>query len=92
MAVTGPLGLKGDLARDAIIRTCASGLPARELFAQVGAKLRPLVPYASAGWLSTDPATMLYTDKASFGKVGVASRPELTAKLFAEHFLPAIDA
>jgi DNA-binding CsgD family transcriptional regulator len=58
----GPLGLKGDLARDAIIRTCASGLPAHELFAQVGAKLKPLVPYASAGWLSTDPATMLYTD------------------------------
>ena len=58
----GPLGLKGDLARDAIIRTCASGLPARELFAQLGERLRPLVPYASAGWLSTDPATMLYTD------------------------------
>jgi hypothetical protein len=29
--------------------------------------------------------------KASLGKVGVASRPELTAKLFAEHFLPALD-
>jgi DNA-binding CsgD family transcriptional regulator len=62
MPTTGPLGLKGDLARDAIARTCASGLPARELFGEVGEKLRALVPYASAGWLSTDPATMLYTD------------------------------
>jgi hypothetical protein len=62
MAATGPLGLKGDLARDAIIRACASGLPPRALFEQVGAKLKPIVPYASAGWLSTDPATMLYTD------------------------------
>src|SRR5215216_4921490 len=62
MPASGPLGLKGDLARDAIIRTCASGLPARELFEQVGARLRTLVPYAAAGWLSTDPATMLYTD------------------------------
>jgi len=59
---TGPLGLKGDLARDAIVRACASGLPARELFTQVGERLRALVPYESAGWLSTDPATMLYTD------------------------------
>lgn len=62
MPAIGPLGLKGDLARDAIIRTCASGLPARELFAELGERLRPIVPYASAGWLSTDPATMLYTD------------------------------
>jgi hypothetical protein len=30
MPATGPLGLKRDLARDAIIRTCASGLLALE--------------------------------------------------------------
>jgi DNA-binding CsgD family transcriptional regulator len=62
MPESGPLGLKGDLARDAIIRTCSSGLTAQALFEEIGARLKPLVPYASAGWLSTDPATMLYTD------------------------------
>jgi len=59
---TGPLGLRGDLARDAIVQACASGLDARALFEQVAARLRPVVPYAAAGWLSTDPATLLYTD------------------------------
>jgi hypothetical protein len=58
----GPLGLRGDLARDAILRDCTSGLDERELFAQIATRLRPVVPYAAAGWLSTDPATLLYTD------------------------------
>jgi DNA-binding NarL/FixJ family response regulator len=58
----GPLGLRGDLARDAILRACASGLHERELFEQISTRLRPVVPYAAAGWLSTDPATLLYTD------------------------------
>jgi len=57
-----PLGIKGDLARDAIIRACVSGHDTRTLFEQVAARLRPVVPYAGAGWLSTDPATLLYTD------------------------------
>jgi DNA-binding NarL/FixJ family response regulator len=30
--------------------------------------------------------------KAIFGKVGVTSRPELTARLFAEQFLPELDS
>ena len=58
----GPLGLRGDLARDAIVQACTSGLAERQLFEQVAARLRPVVPYAAAGWLSTDPATLLYTD------------------------------
>jgi DNA-binding CsgD family transcriptional regulator/GAF domain-containing protein len=58
----GPLGLRGDLARDAIVRACASGLDERGLFEQISDRLRPVVPYAAAGWLSTDPATLLYTD------------------------------
>ncbi len=58
----GPLGLRGDLARDAILRVCASGLDERELFEQISTRLRPVVPYAAAGWLSTDPATLLYTN------------------------------
>ena len=62
MAERQPLAVRGQNAREAIIRACASGLDARELFAGVAARLRPVVPYAAAGWLSTDPATMLYTD------------------------------
>ena len=62
MADHGPLGLRGDLARDAIVQACTSGLAERQLFEQVAARLRPVVPYAAAGWLSTDPATLLYTD------------------------------
>jgi DNA-binding CsgD family transcriptional regulator len=54
--------LKRELAREAVVRICASGLSTRELFEQVAARVRPIVPYAAAGWLSTDPATMLYTD------------------------------
>ncbi len=62
MPVPAPLGLKADLARDAIIAACAAGHDARTLFEQVAARLRPVVPYVAAGWLSTDPATLLYTD------------------------------
>src|SRR5262249_36479144 len=43
---------------------------------------------AAALWLSKH--TVRDHVKAIFGKVGVASRPELTAKLFAEHFLPGL--
>src|ERR1700760_2657974 len=57
----GPLGLRGDLARASILQACASGLDERELFEQISSRLRPVVPYAAAGWLSTDPATLLYT-------------------------------
>ena len=57
-----PSELKTQLARDAIAAVCARALPARELFAEVSKRLRPIVPYAGAGWLTTDPATMLYTD------------------------------
>ena len=51
----GPLGLRGDLARDAILRACTSGLHEREIFEQISTRLRSVVPYAAAGWLSTDP-------------------------------------
>jgi DNA-binding CsgD family transcriptional regulator len=56
------LGAGSQAARAAIVSLCASGLGEREIFAQVAARLRRVVPYATAGWLSTDPATMLYTD------------------------------
>jgi DNA-binding NarL/FixJ family response regulator len=70
MADQGPLGLRGELARDAILRACASGLGERELFGQISERLRPVVPYAAAGWLSTDPATLLYTDAVVEGVDG----------------------
>jgi DNA-binding CsgD family transcriptional regulator len=57
-----PPTLKARLAADAIAAVCARGLPTRELFEEVSKRLRPIVPYAGAGWLATDPATMLYTD------------------------------
>jgi hypothetical protein len=37
----GPLGLRGDLARDAIVRACALGLDERGLFEQISDRLRP---------------------------------------------------
>jgi hypothetical protein len=67
VADQGPLGLRGDLARDAIVQACASGLAERQLFELVAARLRPVVPYAAADWLSTDPATLLYTDAVAEG-------------------------
>ena len=54
--------MRRELAREAIVRLCASGLPTRELFEEIAARVRPVVPYVAAGWLSTDPATLLYTD------------------------------
>jgi DNA-binding NarL/FixJ family response regulator len=44
----------------------------------------------SALWLSRH--TVRDHVKAIFSKVGVTSRPELTAKLFAEQFLPEVES
>jgi hypothetical protein len=54
--------LRAQLAHDGIVQVAAQGLPVRELFAEVARRLRPVVPYAAAGWLSTDPASLLFTD------------------------------
>ena len=56
------LGLKAQLGREAIAAACSRGLTTREVFTEVAARLRRVVPYAAAGWLATDPATMLYAD------------------------------
>jgi len=61
------LGLDARLARDAIISDCSAGLTTRELFTRVSARLRPFVPFDAAGWLATDPATLLYTDAVTEG-------------------------
>ncbi len=48
-------------ARSAITRLCAGGLPPLELLQQVAERVRAAVPYVSAGWQLTDPATLLGT-------------------------------
>jgi DNA-binding CsgD family transcriptional regulator len=65
----------------------AHGLTEREQ--QITALLTrgmPIDEIAQALWLSRH--TVRDHVKNVFAKLGVTSRPELTAKLFAEHFLP----
>jgi DNA-binding CsgD family transcriptional regulator len=60
-----PLGTAGIAAREAIVRVCAADLLPLELLAQVARRVRRVVPYAAAGWLPTDPATLLHTGAVS---------------------------
>jgi len=55
------LGTAAVAAHEAIVRLCAGDLPAIELLEQVAIRVRTVVPYATGGWLPTDPGTMLYT-------------------------------
>jgi DNA-binding CsgD family transcriptional regulator len=48
-------------ARDAMSRVCARRQAPLDLFQAVAPRLRALVPYAAAGWLTTDPTTHLIT-------------------------------
>lgn len=48
-------------ASAAIRRSCAGGLPPLALLREVSREIRQVVPYAAAGWQTTDPATMLPT-------------------------------
>jgi DNA-binding CsgD family transcriptional regulator len=56
-----PLGTAGTAAHEAIARLCAGDLAPLELLEQVARRVRSVVPYAAAGWLPTDPATLLHT-------------------------------
>jgi DNA-binding CsgD family transcriptional regulator len=47
--------------RSTIAGICARGLPTVELFRHIAAHVHEAVPYASGGWLGTDPATLLFT-------------------------------
>jgi DNA-binding CsgD family transcriptional regulator len=49
----------------------------------------PIDEIAAALWISRH--TVRDYTKAIFAKLGVGSRPELTAKLFHHHYLPAMD-
>ncbi len=55
------LGIGAVAAHDAIVRLCAGNLPPLELLEQVARRVRTVVPYAAAGWLPTDPGTLLHT-------------------------------
>jgi DNA-binding CsgD family transcriptional regulator len=56
-----PLSTAGITARDGIVRASANELPPLELLEEVARRVRSVVPYAAAGWLLTDPATLLHT-------------------------------
>jgi DNA-binding CsgD family transcriptional regulator len=55
------LGTRAIVAREAIVRLSGAGLQPHELLREVARRVRSVVPYAGAGWLLTDPATMLHT-------------------------------
>jgi DNA-binding CsgD family transcriptional regulator len=57
----GPLPNAAVTAHDAIVRLCAGDLAPLDLLAAVAGRVRPVVPYAMAGWLTTDPGTLLHT-------------------------------
>ena len=56
-----PLGVKGIAAEAAIASLSVSGLPALELFARVGERVRRVVPYDAGCWKPIDPETLLFT-------------------------------
>jgi len=56
-----PLGVKGIATEAAIANLSVSGLPALELFARIGERLRRVVPYDAGCWKPTDPETLLFT-------------------------------
>jgi DNA-binding CsgD family transcriptional regulator len=65
-----PLGTAGIAAHEAIVRLCAGDLPPLALLEQVARRVRSVTPYAAAGWLPTDPATLLYTGAFTEGMGG----------------------
>lgn len=58
-------GIAGIAAEAAIVRLCAADLPPLALLEEVSRRVRSVVPYAAAGWLPTDPATLLHTSAFS---------------------------
>jgi DNA-binding CsgD family transcriptional regulator len=67
MGETGVSGTRAVVARAAIERLCDEDRPPLELLAEVARRVREAVPYAAAGWLLTDPATLLHTGALSEG-------------------------
>ena len=48
-------------ARERLLDLSRRGLPAPELFDRVGTLLRQIVPFDASAWMTTDPATGLFT-------------------------------
>jgi DNA-binding CsgD family transcriptional regulator/GAF domain-containing protein len=61
------MSTRATVARAAIERLCALDLPPLELLTEVARRVRSAVPYDVAGWLLTDPATLLHTAAISEG-------------------------
>jgi hypothetical protein len=59
--VQSPLGVTALAAHGAIVQLCALDLTPLELLEQVAHRVRTVVPYAAAGWMPADPATLLWT-------------------------------
>jgi DNA-binding CsgD family transcriptional regulator len=58
----GPiLGSAGAAAEHAIVRSCSRDLAPLDLLEHVAGRVGTVVPYAAAGWLTVDPATLLHT-------------------------------
>ena len=87
------------------MQACASGLGEHQLFELVAARLRPVGPYAAAGWLSTDlPDTSgrrprLQPDEAAFVSSlcehianGLRTAMHGTCLRTREQFLPELEA
>jgi DNA-binding CsgD family transcriptional regulator len=58
---------RATVAREAIERVCTLDLAPLELLGEVARRVRSAVPYDVAGWLLTDPATLLHTAAISEG-------------------------
>ena len=56
-----PSGEQRQRVRDDIIRLSARGLPARQLLAEVAARLRRAIPYDGAYLATLDPTSLLFT-------------------------------
>jgi DNA-binding CsgD family transcriptional regulator len=55
------LGTASVAAHEAIVAVCAGDNAPLQLFAAVARRVRSVVTYAAAGWLTVDPATLLHT-------------------------------
>jgi DNA-binding CsgD family transcriptional regulator len=55
------LSRRHERVRAQVAGLCAGGLPVLELFRRLAVCVREMVPYAAGGWLTMDPATLLFT-------------------------------
>jgi DNA-binding CsgD family transcriptional regulator len=79
---TVSLGRSAVLARDAAIRIGHAGLEPQELFYEVSSRMRRVVPYDAAGWMTLDPDSML-----SGGALETSKSPALVRALWRNELL-----